>query len=186
MNRWCIASVALTLSIAAVPAFGQSLAELARQEEARRLAAPKAKKTYTNVDLGPGAVPEAAPAEDTNCYQSKSEGKCVTAEEMVANSAATVKTVEDAPREEPIRKLAGTLRDELASIQKELDSLEAQVANQSSTPARRQQATEQLALKRPTLDGFQRRWARLERQIKENKLPHSWIEPVPPNALPQQ
>jgi hypothetical protein len=36
-----VAGVFVTLSIAAAPAFSQSLADVARQEEARRAAAPK-------------------------------------------------------------------------------------------------------------------------------------------------
>jgi hypothetical protein len=188
MHRWCVTGAALTLLIASAPAFGQSLADIARKEEARRAEAPKAKKSYSNADLGPGGVPEpeAAPAEDANCYQSKSEGKCVTADELVANSASAAKVVEEAPREDTIRKQAESLRAELANTQREIDQLVAKSENAALPPAQRQLAAETLVLKQPALAGFQRRWARLEQQIKENKLPHAWIEPVPANALPPQ
>jgi len=178
----------LALVIAA-PAFGQSLGELARQEEARRAAAatPKAKKTYSNADLGPGGVPEPAPpaAAGDPCFESKSEGKCVPGEEVLANSAAKLKVVEDAPTEAPIRAEAQKIRDELTNVQRELDQLDAQAANASLPAAKRQLANDQMALKLPSLQGLQRRWARLEKQIKDMKLPHAWIEPVPANALPQ-
>ena len=182
-----VASAALALSIAAAPAVGQSLGSLARQEEARRAAAPKAKKSYSNADLGPGGVPVAAPpTEDGSCYMSKKSGQCVSAEEILANSQAALKVVSQAPTEPPIRREAGAIRAELARAQQEIDQLEQQAADESLTAARRQQATDALAMKRPGLEGFQRRWARLERQIKELDLPHAWIEPVPDNARPPQ
>jgi len=177
----------LALVIAA-PAFGQSLGELARQEEARRAAAatPKAKKTYSNVDLGPGGVPEPAPAAaDDPCYMSKSEGKCVTGEEMLAKSESAVKVVQNAPTEAPIRAEAQKIRDELANMQREIDQLDAQAADAALPAAKRQLANDAMTLKLPGLQGLQRRWARLEKQIKDMKLPHAWIEPVPANALPQ-
>ena len=181
-----IAGVALALSIAAAPAFGQSLGDLARQEEARRAAAPKAKKTYSNADLGPGGVPVAeAPADGDPCYMSKSEGKCVTGEEMLANSAAAAKVVQNAPTEAPIRAEAQKIRDELANLQREIDQLDAQAADAALPAAKRQLANDAMTLKLPGLQGLQRRWARLEKQVKDLKLPHAWIEPVPANALQQ-
>ena len=187
-----ITAVTLALSLTAAPVFAQSLADVARAEEARRAQAPKSKKVYSNVDLGPGGVPEPAPesaaaATGGPCYMSKSEGKCVTPEAMVEKSEAVTPTPEppNAPSETLVRQQADNVRAELTRIQQDLDALAAQAANESLAPAKRQLAQEQLELQRPTLTGLQRRWARLERQIKDFKLPHAWIEPVPDNARPQ-
>jgi hypothetical protein len=171
MQGRCIAGVVVALSIASAPAFGQSLAELARQEEARRAAAPKVKKTYSNANLSPGGIRDVAPATaEGGCDESTSEGQCV----------------EIAPMEAPIRREAETVRGELARVQREIDELVAQSDNAALPEAKRRLSAEQIVLKSPALAGFQRRWARLERQVKDGKLPHVWIEPVPANALPQQ
>ena len=189
MSGRCIAGVVVALTVAAAPAFAQTLADVARAEEARRASAPKAKKALSNVDLGPGAVQQVAAvlaaAADESCYMSVKLGRCVTAEEMVANSAAVVKVVEDPPKEESIRSEANTVRDELNRLQTDIAALEGQESDTSLARAKRQAATDALATRRLSLEGFQRRWARLERQVKELKLPHAWIEPVPENARPQ-
>src|SRR6185436_14057979 len=191
MSSRCIGGAALALLISAAPAFAQSqsLGELARQEEARRVAAPKAKKTYSNTDLGPGAVPEppaAVVADDKSCYVSKETGKCVSPEELVARSEAKVKVVQDAPTEAPVRREADAIRGELSRLQLEIDSLQVQAGNASLTASKRQAAADALAMNRQSLERVQRRWARLEKHVNEQKLPHDWIEPVPANATPQQ
>ena len=183
----CITGVTLALLMAAAPAFSQSLADVARAEEARRGTAKKATKSYSNADLGPGGVrEEAAPEEagEESCFKSKETGKCAPAEQVIANSAGALKVVEDAPKEAPIRSEADTIRGELARVQAEIDSFQAQEGNASLPVAKRQAATEALRMRRISLDGFQRRWARLERQVKEHNLPHAWIEPVPGNVKP--
>ena len=89
------------VSLMAAPAGAQSLGEVSRQEEARRVTTKKAVKTLTNSDLGPDAITQsagAAPAE-ASCYMSKSLGRCVGVEELVAKSVAGVQTAQNAPFE---------------------------------------------------------------------------------------
>lgn len=189
MSRPFIAGVTLALSVTAAPAFAQSLGDVARAEEARRAGAAKATKSFSNADLGPGAVRDNTPAPAAvateSCYMSIKLGRCVSPEEMLANSAETVKVVEDAPREGPIRAEANAVRDELTRLDAQISQLQAQESDASLPAARRQAATETIAMRRLSLEGFQRRWARLEKQVKEHKLPHAWIEPVPDNARNQ-
>ena len=192
MKSWSIAGMMVVLSIAAAPAFGQSLGELARQEEARRAATPKAKKSYSNADLGADAiVADAAPAAKPavpGCYDSKTEKACVSGEEVVANSsaAAAKPPVADAPKEENYRSQAAAVRDELTRIQPEIEALAAQSVDAKLSADKRQLVTEQLNDKRVTLQRLQNRWARLEKQVKDLKIPHDWIEPVPLNAVGRQ
>lgn len=196
MSSRRFAGVALALLMAATPAFAQaqsepqSLGELARQEEARRAGTAKARKSYSNVDLGPGGVPEPAPAaapEDTSCYVSKETGKCAPAEEVIANSAEAAKMPEAAPpSEDTIRREANATRAELSRLQSEINALQAEAVNQSLGGAKRQLAGQTLEMNRQSLERVQRRWARLEKQVRELKLPHAWIEPVPDNAISRQ
>lgn len=188
MSLRCIAGMTLALSFAAAPALAQSLGDVARAEEARRTTAPKAKKVYSNADLGPGGVPEAVPPPPppADCYVSKQSDGCVPPEAVVENSEAALKALEEAPKEGPIRAEADTIRGELARLQAEINQLQAQQVDQSLTAARRQAATDMLAMRRGGFEGFQRRWARLEKQVRDYKLPHAWIEPVPDNVIGQQ
>jgi len=39
---------------------------------------------------------------------------------------------------------------------------------------------------RPQMDRTQRRWARLEKSVKDQNLPLAWLEPIPANAIPRQ
>jgi hypothetical protein len=180
MRRW-IACVAL--SITAAPAFAQTLADVARQEEARRAVAPKGSRVYSNGSLMPGEVREQSVLDDTgSCYMSITQNECVTAEQMLENSRSRMTVVENAPKESVIRQQAGALRGELARIQREIDTLKVQAGDERRSATQRQQAENTLADRIPSLAHAQRRWARLEKTIDEHKFPHAWIEPIPPNA----
>jgi hypothetical protein len=81
MIRSCCAALTVVCALAAVPAASQSLADVARQEEARRKnpAAKKAVKSFSNADLAaseiapsPAAAP-AAPAAVAGCVESRQD-----------------------------------------------------------------------------------------------------------------
>ncbi|MDP2389074.1 MAG: hypothetical protein Q8N52_02005, partial [Acidobacteriota bacterium] len=81
----------------ALPAYSQSLGEVARQEEARRASAAKAVKTWSNADLGPSEItPPPGAAAVESCYVSKSKGRCVSPEELVSISNTGVVTTANA------------------------------------------------------------------------------------------
>ncbi len=78
--------VALAAIATASPVSAQSLAEVARHEEARRNSVTKAAKTLTNADLkldGTVAAPAVAAAPEGGCM-SVTKDRYVTAEEIIA------------------------------------------------------------------------------------------------------
>lgn len=183
MFRRGIAGAFVALSIAAAPAFAQSLADVARQEEARRATAPKAAKSYSNQDLGPGAVIDAvAAAPEVSCYVSVKSGRCVTADEIIANTALKIQTAANAPKEPIVRQQADSIRKELAWLEEQINALVAQEASDNLSAAKRQLVGDALAMKRPQFEHAQQQWAKLERMVDVERYPHEWIEPVPPQV----
>jgi hypothetical protein len=109
-----IARALVALSIAAAPAYAQSLGEVARQEEARRATTQKAAIVLSNSDLHPGEIAQPAANSPTeSCYMSISKGRCVSAEEMVSNSVAGRLTKENAPFEPTWRQDAESIRSQI-------------------------------------------------------------------------
>ncbi len=126
---------------AALPADAQSLGDVARQEEARRASTAKAVKTLSNADLSPSEIAQpagAAPAE--SCYMSNSQGRCVSAEELVSISNAGVATRANAPFEPNWRREAQSIRSQLGKAQSGVVVLEAAVADEGRSPGERKAA----------------------------------------------
>lgn len=188
MTRGLIAFGVVALSLAAVPVYAQSLGELARAEEARRAAAPKTTKTYSNVSLPNNGVPDPAPAEAPKvekCDDSKKDSKCVPGDVVAEKSAPPVAAepaAPEAPSEAAIRKQADEIRADLAEVQSYINQLVSEAADGSKPDSARRAAENRLNAMRPSLASGQRRWAELEKKVSDFKLPHAWIEPVPANA----
>ena len=185
MSRRRIVGAFVALSIAAAPTAAQSLADVARQEEARRATAPKASKSYSNESLGPDAVIGAVTVTaepEVSCYMSVKSGRCVTADEIIANTALKIQTAANAVKEPIVRQQADSIREELAWLEQEIDVLTEQEANDHLPAAKRQLAGDALAMKRPQFEHAQQQWAKLERMVEVERYPHDWIEPVPPQA----
>ena len=178
-----IACVSVALSIAAAPAFAQSLGELARQEEARRAAAAKPAKTISNADLKPGEVSSlvspASPASPANCYMSIRLGRCISADEMIARSVAGSLTKENAPFEQQYRKDAQLIRSQIEKTRGSIATLEAVLADPARSTGDKRSAEQALTAARQALAGFERQWVRLEVQAGTQKIPRAWIEPIP-------
>ena len=104
-------TVGIVLAAAAIaaPGYGQTLADVARKEEARRAAVKAPSKVYSNADLKPGEVSLAAAAEEEPCYMSASLKRCVTAEEMLAITSKNVANAE-------LRKKEPTFRGDRKSV----------------------------------------------------------------------
>jgi len=178
-----IACAVLALATAA-PVYAQSLGELARQEEARRVSARPAVRSLSNTDLEPSA--NAAPAVAAPaCYMSKKLDRCVSAEEMVANSVAGSLTRENAPFEQKWRQDAGSLRSQIEKTRRSIATLEGVVADAGRSAADRKAAEQTLAGARQSLAGLERQWAKLETNAGNQRIPRAWIEPIP-DKNPQQ
>ena len=172
---------------AAVPAYGQALGDLARQEEARRAAAQKAVKTLSNADLKPSEIAPPAGAATAatdaaaapSCYMSKSQGRCASAEELVAASTAGALTKENAPYEETFRREAGSIRSQIEKTQASIATLERVVADAGRSASDRNAAEKALAGARQAIAGLEREWEKLERAVSNQRFPRKWIEPIP-------
>jgi hypothetical protein len=168
--------------LAAIPAYAQSLGELARQEEVRRGATTKAAKTLSNSDLRPQDITSpssAAPAVESSCFMSISKGRCVTAEELLALSNDKVVSTTNAPFEQGWRQDAKSLRTRIEGEQKTVATFEAIAADESKSPGDRKSAERQLAAARQALAGYERQWEKFETSAAAMKIPHAWIEPTP-------
>ena len=176
-------AVALCMA-AALPAAAQSLADVARQEAARRDSVKQAAKAYTNTDLkvDPQAAPISAPkdvAAEAGGYLSISAGRYVSAEEIIANSAANIVAAEKALQEPNWRRMAGTLRGQLLKIQQEAESMASTSADESRSVGERAVAERLLAQKKVIRDDLERRWVKLEKEAEIQRIPRAWLDPRP-------
>ena len=89
---------------------------------------------------------------------SKSKGRCVSAEEMVATSVAGVVTKENAPFEQKWRNDAEEIRSQIERTQDSIATLEAAVADEGRSASDRKAAEKTLAGARQALAGFERQW----------------------------
>ena len=157
------------------------LAEVARQAEAAKATVKKAKKTYTNSDLAsdPRGEPAPAPAPASG-FVSKSLGKQVPAEELVARSEAQVESEAVAKEsEEAWRKRADSVRRQVDRLRERLTELMTSDASRAESPAVRAGNASDIATTRAALESVRKQWARLETSAKELKVPMAWIEPLP-------
>jgi hypothetical protein len=168
------------LIAAAQPAFAQSLGDVARQEEARRASVAKAVKTLSNADLSPSEIAQpAGTTPEESCYVSRSKGRCVSAEELVAVSNAGVITRANAPFEPNWRSEAQSIRSQLEAARHGVTVLEGTVADVERSPGERKAAEKALAAARLAVANFERQWEKLERTAMNQHIPREWIEPVP-------
>jgi hypothetical protein len=174
-------NAAIMVLLTAMPAAAQSLADVARQEEARRTSARKAVRTISNADLDPSAIvsPAGEVPVEPSCYMSKSNGRCVTAEEMVTTSVDGVVTKENAPLEPTWRRDAGEIRSQIEGTHKSMATLEAVIADGGRSPGDRKAAEKTLAGTRQALASLERRWEKLEKEAANQHIPRVWIEPIP-------
>ena len=164
----------------ALPAYSQSLGDVARLEEARRASAAKAAKTWSNADLGPSEIthpPGAAAVE--SCYVSKSKGRCVSPEELVSISNTGVVTKANASFEPNWRSEAQLIRSQIEAARHGATVLEATVADEARSAAERKAAEKALTAAQHAVAHFERQWEKLERTAIDQHIPREWIEPIP-------
>ena len=164
----------------ALPAYGQSLGDIARQEEARRASVKASVKTLSNADLKPSEIvaPSAgAPAE--SCYMSISQGRCVSPEELVSSSNAVIAAMAIAPSEENWRQNAQSIRSQLENARRRIASIEAALANEVRSPGEREVTQKTLLTVRQSAVDIEQRWEDFEKSAVKLHIPQSWIEPIP-------
>jgi hypothetical protein len=177
--------VALTIAagVVAPPVAAQSLADVARKEEARRATTKKATKTFTNSDLGTPATeppPQAAkPAgAAAACDPAAKDAKCPPAEKTDA-AAANSEEPELDPKELSVRQRASQLRARLAKAQKEFDNLSAAASDMARSEIERNTAARVASKMEPALANLESEWRALEEEVTDQGLPRKWLEPIP-------
>lgn len=173
---------------AAIPASAQSpsLGELAQKEQARRAAGTKSVKSFSNTDLKPGevispATPVAgdASAAPASCYMSVTEGRCVSPEDLIANSSKRFPSEELQKAEPDWRRQAASLRTQIEKVHAEIDVLSRVVADEGRLPSDRRAAEQAIAKHERLLQNYAGRWQSLEKQAAELRIPTAWLAPVP-------
>ena len=173
-----ITGAMLALLVASAPVYSQSLGDLARQEELRRGTTKKATRSLSNGDLSSGGIVSTSTSGSSeSCFMSISQGRCVTADELISKSY--LPSAEGKRQEPMIRQEAAAIRNELSRVQQELDEFARTAADEKRPAARRSVAADALAKRRPILERLKQRWAKLERFVEQQRIPHEWIEPVP-------
>lgn len=189
MTRRLQAGCAVVIIAIATPALAQSLADVARQEEARRTTAPKAVKTYSNADLRPSDVPpppSLAGEPESSCYMSASLNKCVTADELLERVNASTPNPELAQEETGWRRSAEQIRTQVAKLRSEREAFAATAADESRSAGERALAAGLVAKKEISLRQQQERWTTLEQDAAFKRVPREWLEPAPAFADTQQ
>ena len=185
-GRALSATLALVLAAAAGAAAqgnqaAVSLGEVARQAEAAKSSIRKAKKSYTNADLGAEAQrekTETASAPTTGLISAP--GKPVTAEEVVASTENKVDEANRAAQnEERWRQRAESIRIQIAKLQTRLTSLLKPNEARSANPAAQARQDAEIANVRTGLAGLERQWASLEDAARETRIPSDWLDPRP-------
>jgi Tfp pilus assembly protein PilX len=160
----------------------QSLADIARQEEARRASIKKAEKAYANADLHPVEVTplsSGVPAEA--CYRSISLDRCVTADELIAKSNGKL-MAEKASQEPSWRQKAETIRGQVRKARQEIDAFSDTALSENRSPGERAVAARMLAQRQATVKDLERRWEQLEKDAENFTVPPAWLDPRPPFA----
>lgn len=166
-----------------------SLAEVARQAEAAKANARKAKKTYTNSSLSADprgeAATTAAPA-----------AVATVAKPVTAAASAPAGTPAPAVATAPIggAKVEGELpkeseeswRTRAAAVRTQADRLRVRMAELTTPNGLRDQNPPvkaandvEIANTRTAVDALKKQWARIEASANERKIPLAWIQPAP-------
>ncbi|HEX4915590.1 MAG TPA: hypothetical protein VFV51_16645 [Vicinamibacterales bacterium] len=184
------AAIVVACGLIAAPAAAQSLADVARQEEARRKTAKKAVKSFSNADLAPAALDSTAPAAAASptaaataadCIMSASQGKCVPAEEVVAKSQGEPTQADPQVKmtEATVRQRASAARQRLEKARQEFNTLSTTADDQSRSPGERAAAARLASQRESMLSSIERGWLALEKEVADQGLPREWLHPIP-------
>jgi hypothetical protein len=162
-------------STAAAQSGEPDLAAIARQAEAAKPTIPKAKKTYTNADLSPDGLP---PAPVDSGFMSVSQGKPVSAEEMLKLSQA--KADADRKVREPDEvwvSQATRIRGQVEKLSTRLGELRGLQKNPNA--AQQKKIDQDIAMIQQQLEGLRKRWTGLEEAARTSKVNTALILPMP-------
>ena len=110
---------------------------------------------------------------------SKREGRCVTPEALLVNTAANYLDADKAKQKPMWEKDAANIRVDAGHLRGELARLYAAAAARGRSDAQRAAVEAEIAMKQPLLERLQQRWVRLEKRLKDHNYPPQWLEPVP-------
>lgn len=154
----------------------QSLADVARQEEARRGVATKAARSYINADLKSDPVADAPGVADVAAprgFFSLSSGSYVSAEEIIARSEAAIAKGDDKRAEAYWRDRAQRIRSELDKARRQVETL-----SEARPTSATEQAVTEKALKRAqaVLDDLEHQWLKFRTQAGAAGIPKAWAQ----------
>jgi hypothetical protein len=181
------AVVSITCALIPAPSAAQSLADVARQEEARRKTAKKALKSFSNADLAPSEIadvqpPTAVAAKPAGCIESASQGKCVPPEEVsAANATGTAVAVDPQVKtsEATVRQQADLIRQRLLKVQQEFEGVNATANDPSRSPGERAAAARMASQRETMLVSVEKQWRALEKLVADEELPREWLGVTP-------
>jgi hypothetical protein len=160
------------------------LGEVARQAEAAKPAVKKARKAYTNADLGADVTPAAVSSvAKVPAAPSKTGAPSmpVSADQTVARSDARGedKAARPGQPESFWRQRAESIRGQIAKLQTQIDELSVPNIKRDSDPGQSAHARRMIANAQEGIDGLMKQWARLEDSGREEKIPVGWLDPRP-------
>lgn len=187
MARISIIAAAL-IAIAASAARAQQqvmvpLADVARQAEAAKATARKAKKTYTNASLTaelrdqPAAASAAAAPRDAVAITPGGKPEPAPAAPTAGNAKAEGGLEEES--EEAWRARAASLRTQADRLRARMTGLTIPNRLKDENPLLKAANDIEIANTRTAIDGLKKQWARLEASASELKIPLAWIQPAP-------
>jgi hypothetical protein len=158
------------------------LAEVARQAEAARPTVKKAKKTYTNSDLG--ADPRGEPIPATKAASAPTVSTLLDKPTAAQSTAATNGAKTDAEAvpqesEESWRSRAKAIREQVAQVRARLAELTTPNKLTEANPILQAAVAGDIKNTRDALGRLRAQWARLEASAREKKISLAWIEPAP-------
>ncbi|MBI4443357.1 MAG: hypothetical protein HY649_08295 [Acidobacteria bacterium] len=168
--------------------YGQSLADFARAERARKSGEAKEAKVYTNEDIG-AAQPSPAPAPATQPAQQAAAGAetaAAEAKEAPAEPAGAKKDM--AAMEKEYREKAARLREELTYEERRLDVLQRELSlaqtqyysdpnvamREQHTRAEINTRTQEIQDQQAVVDKAKQAIEDLEEELRRNSLPPGW------------
>lgn len=160
------------------------LAELARQAEAAKTTAKKAKKTYTNASLTADPRGESP---TTPAPAATATSAAARAAEARPDASATAATAADAKSEgEPGKESEASWRARAATVRTQVDALRVRITNlttpnklRDENPGIKASNDIQIENARSALAELRKQWMRIETSAIQRKIPIEWIQPAP-------
>lgn len=158
------------------------LADVARQAEAAKATARKAKKTYTNANLtadprGDTASPP-APA-PVAAVASTPDATAPATAAAAASGAAPAEGEVPKESEESWRTRAGNLRTQADRLRARMTELTIPNKLRDEDAGVKAANDREVANTRTAIDAMKKQWARLEAAALQRKVPLEWIQPQP-------